>query len=181
MDFSVKASDLVKDAEDMKKLRKKNYKFELQKCFDHIRNVNKLDHQYTTYTVPIALPSDANYNLSECAAYLKEGLRQAEFYVKLLKPGNVLFISWIPEDVVKVQKRNKKELFLAKEKRKRQEAAKSLRDQEKKKLVEEPMILEYDPMSPISNMQVRLELMRNNPNYAHLKSLQKLKKVISKQ
>lgn len=119
LDF--KASDLLKKDLYREKMRLKNYKSQYFRCMNTIQHVDKMcQQQFTTYTVPVALPGDIDFDLSECCEFLKTELRKSEFYVKIMKPGNVLFISWKPEDVQQVRKK------LAKENKKR------LRQEEKR-------------------------------------------------
>ena len=112
-----KASDLLAQEKTLKRVRKKNYAVQLDKCIDAIRAVNEHCHAlYTMYTVPFMVPGEPHYNMDECIIYLKEELRKSDFYVRLMKPGNILYISWKPEDVEKA-KLYMKRAFLSIEKK----------------------------------------------------------------
>ena len=167
----IKAADLLKNEEINRRCRKRNYRMQYEKCVDAIQSVNEHCHfQYTTYNVPAMIPGEPYYDMDECIVYLKEELRKSDFYVRLMKPGNVLYISWRPQDINKVQKRNEKhqeaELRRKEEEYRRREAEEN----------DEPSTIEYIPDSALSNLHFTTSLMMNNPEYAHLKSLQNLKK-----
>ncbi|KAJ3170019.1 hypothetical protein HDU87_000485 [Geranomyces variabilis] len=134
--LSFKASDLLKEEEALARLRKKNYRIQFQKCLNVVNSAHKdLHQQYTVYNVPLVLPGDPHFSLQECIAYLKEKLTDAEFYVKLMQPGNVLLISWLPEHVRKVKKKAQQkvnEKRAAETQASVSEAAGSSKDEEKK-------------------------------------------------
>lgn len=182
--LAFKASDLLKEEEARAKLRRTNYRVQFQKCLSAVETAHKdLHRQYTQYTIPFALPADPHFTLAECISYLKEKLTEAEFYVKLMKPGNVLLISWLPEDVVKVKKKAEKKAKLRqKERDERKERAAALRAMEQPPAAERPQgsqgpaKIEYQPSSALSNLSLRSSLMRDNPKYDHLKSMQRLKR-----
>ena len=180
--LAFKASDLLKEEEARAKLRKTNYRVQFQKCLSAVESAHKDYHrQYTQYTIPFALPADPHFTLTECISYLKEKLTEAEFYVKLMKPGNVLLISWLPEDVVKVKKKvDEKARLRQKEREERKERAAALRAMEQPPPTEQgsqgPARIEYKPTSALSNLSLRSSLMRDNPKYDHLKSMQRLKR-----
>jgi hypothetical protein len=160
-----KASDLLLQEKTLRKIRKKNYVIQLDKCINSIRTVNDRCHlMYTTYTVPSMLPGEPYYDMDECIIYLKEELRKSEFYVRLMKPGNVLYISWKPEDIEKVKRHNAR--VERKERRHRD-------DPEERQM---PAVLDIDPDSALDNVRLRTTLMMNNPKYSHLPSVQKLKR-----
>ncbi len=182
--LAFKASDLLKEEEARAKLRKKNYRIQYQKCLNAVDSAHKdLHRQYTQYTIPMALPADPHFALDECIKYLKEKLTEAEFSVKLMRPGNILLISWLPEDVAKVQKKVEK---------KKKQRQKEREEKQKQKLSEAPLAtvatptfaattrepprIDYQPTSALSNLSLRSALMRDNPKYDHLKSMQRLKR-----
>lgn len=161
---TLKASDLTKNEGIFRRMRKRNYAAQYEKCLDLIQTVNDhCHHQYTIYTVPVIVPGQAHYDLDECTIYLKEELLKADFYVRLMKPGNQLYISWKPEDVEKVRKMKER-------KRKEEEI-----DGERRKPTLSRDIIDYNPDSALSNVHLTTSLMMENPKYAHLKSLQKLR------
>lgn len=182
LDF--KASDLVKDEKIKERLRKRNYKVQYQKCLDSISTVNEHCHtQYTVYTVPYSIPGDPNFDVAECTLYLKEELRKSDFYAKLMKPGNLIYISWRPEDVEKVEKKNKKlQKREEKERKERREKRHLARMKETGNVgdtgyytrePERDHVIQYDPNSALSNVRLRATLMKNNPKFSHLASIQK--------
>ncbi len=180
--LAFKASDLLKEQEARAKLRRKNYRIQYQKCLSAVASANKDCHkQYTQYTIPLVLPADPHFTLTECIAYLKEKLTEAEFYVKLMQPGNVLLISWLPEDVLKVQKKVEKKVEKkAKERQKERDERKQRADARSPpaplEQPREPPRIDYQPTSALSNLSLRSSLMRDNPKYDHLKSMQRLKR-----
>lgn len=173
-----KASDLLKDDQEKHKLRLANYRIEFQKCLDTIANVNMYSHNnFTFYKLPLVLPGDPHFELQECIAYFKEELARAEFYVKLKHPGDILLISWHPQHVKlvqdQVQRRKEKQ-----RKEKEKEKAKVKKDEGKGTnlpVKETPRQIDFQPDSALSNLSLRSSLMKDNPKYAHLKSIQKLK------
>ena len=116
------------------------------------------------------IPGEPFYDMDECIVYLKEELRKSDFYVRLMKPGNVLYISWRAQDIEKVHKRNQKEIKRREEERYIEE--RDVRDVGNSK----EMAIEYLPDSALSNIHLTTSLMMNNPEYAHLKSIQNLKR-----
>jgi hypothetical protein len=158
---SLKAGDLTKNEIVFKRLRKKAYLTQYEKCVHLIESINKHNLRYTTYTVPVIVPSQPHYDVDECTIYLKEELLKADFYVRLMKPGNVLYISWKSEDVAKVRK--------MKEKKENRTNSNSSSD------VSKFQEIDYNPDSALSNVHLTTTLMMENPKYAHLKSLQNLR------
>jgi hypothetical protein len=153
MDSSIRASDLVKIRQTNDKMKQKNYFIEYQKCVERIKSVNKnCESDHTFYTLPVVLASDPNYDVNECAAYIKEKLRGSEFYVRLRGSENTLFISWDPDLVTKV----KKKLQVEKEKEKLTDI----------KLLKQNTI-DYNG-SAIGTLHLTSNLMKKNPKYSAL-------------
>lgn len=185
MSFIFKASDLLKGDERKKEMRYRNYSIQLRKCLDTISSINTYAHkQFTAYLVPSSLPGDPNFDTTECIKFLKEELRKLDFYVKLLKDGNNLLISWKPEDVQYVKAKNDKvreELRKIKEneRKQREELMEKEREKKRKEFEEkqnQEIVIKVNPQSALSQLQYTTELMKTNPSYSHLKSIQKLKK-----
>ena len=186
MDKNLKASDLLKKYEDKRQLRIENYKVQYDKCLDSINNADKYcNQQYTLYTVPYNLPGSVDFDVNECTIYLKEQLRLAEFYVKILKPGNILLISWMAEHVKKVKKQNAKGKALVETintskavfnqfNGKPFTGDNNRRHESTRRENETEHIIEFIPESPLSNIHLRAELMKKNPKYSHLKSVQSM-------
>jgi len=169
----LKASDLLKSEESNKKYRKRNYRMQYDKCLDLIQTINNHCHsQYTTYNVPAMLPGNPHFDMDECIIFLKEELRKADFYVRLMKPGNVLYISWKPHDVEKVRKLNQR--IESKERKKDEELSVNT----ERKVKEKPVI-EFNPDSALSELHLTSQLIMNNPKYSHLKSVQNYKKKVA--
>jgi hypothetical protein len=169
----LKAADLLKNDDITRRFRKRNYRVQYEKCLDAVQGINEHCHyQFTTYNVPAMIPGEPFYDMDECIMYLKEELRKSDFYVRLMKPGNVLYISWRPQDVDKVQKRN--------EKQQKQHAAQEEERQRRREEIAEPLQreeqFEFVPESALSNLHLTTSLMMNNPAYDHLKSIQNLKR-----
>lgn len=167
-----KASDLLAQEKTLRRIRKRNYAVQFDKCIDAVRTVNEHCHtMYTMYTVPSMIPGEPHYNMDECIIYLKEELKKSDFYVRLMKPGNILYISWKPEDVEKVKRYNDK-MEMSTERKVSRKMTQKLYEPEEAT----PPIIEFNPDCPLSNMRLRTSLMMNNPKYDHLPSMQRLKK-----
>ena len=187
--ISFKASDLLRDLQVRENLRITNYKTEFHKCLDAVKTVNEHSRkQYTLYSVPLVLPGDPNFELEECISYLKSELSKAEFYVKLMQgAGNVLFISWKPEHITLMQEKARKRMRKEKEREEQEKEKEKEREKEQAKAKQRqvnpavpeepssPRVLEFHPKSALSHLSLRSSLMKDNPKYAHLKSLQRLK------
>ncbi len=176
MSLNFKASDLLKDELIKRKIKKKNYKQQLQRCLETIKSANENYHkQFLVYNVPYSLIGEPNYDPAECTIYIKEELRNSEFAVDIMKPGNILFISWKPEDVEKVQKKNAKKKKKEEEERQKRrlekEAEKQRKQEELRKLQPDRPFIEYDPKSRLSTMKFTADLIRNNSRYSNLKSV----------
>jgi hypothetical protein len=173
----LKASDLTKNEAIFKRIRKRQYATEYEKCLDLIQTVNDHCHlQYTTYAVPVMIPGQPHFDADECTIYLKEELLKAEFYVRLMKPGNVLYISWKLEDIEKVRKSNEKKLRENYQDDTVSDVNEDSKHRQEKSLKSStPMIIDYNPESALSNVRLTTSLMLDNPKYAHLKSVKKLK------
>ena len=170
-----KASDLLRHEETKKRLRRTNYKEQYQKCLDWISTVNEHCHTlYTTYTVPFILPGEPNYQVDECATYLKDELRHSEFYAKVMNPGNELYISWRPEDVEKVRKRNDKKFEKEEREREKEQERRDREYEEEQKA--NSKVIRYNPSAPFSDLHLRATLIKENPRYGNLKSVQRFKK-----
>jgi hypothetical protein len=163
----LKASDLVHKKESTEKILQNNYRMEYKKCLSYICKMNKesqLDEIY--YEIPFVLPYDPNYYHLDCADYIKHNLYKAEFYTRIVKPGNILYISWKKEDVTKVKKhlkkKQEKELQEKMEKNKKQLAISLDAIQEANNS------LMYNPNSAISKLKISSLLMRQNPKYKSL-------------
>jgi hypothetical protein len=175
----LKAADLHKNDDIMRRFRKKNYRKQYDKCIDSIQGVNEHCHaQYTTYTVPAMIPGEPHFDMDECIVFLKEELRKADFYVRLMKPGNVLYISWRPQDVEKVQKLNeKKGDGDGKDAREEKDDREGREGREKGgRGGKQQPIVQFNPDSALSNAHLTTSLIMNNPDFAHYKSVQKHKK-----
>ncbi len=187
--LSFKASDLLKEEEVLSKLRKSNYRVQYQKCLNVVDTAHTdLHKQYTLYKIPLVLPGDPHFDLTECVAYLKKKLTDAEFYVKLMQPGNILLISWLPDHVEKVKKKAAKEIRKGQQKDEAIKDAKTAKDakdfqnsssknrQTEGTAAKSEDRIAYQPASALSNLSFRSSLMRDNPKYDHLKSMQRLKR-----
>jgi len=167
----IKADDLLKNYAMERRLAKKNYVTQYDKCVALVRSVSEYCHvQYTTYNVPTIVPEEPYYDMDECVLYLKTELLKADFYVRQMQPGNILYISWRPEDIAKVKKVNRKQQELDEDEG--QDRRRSI-DRKKKN---EKSTIEYDPDSALSNVRLTTRLMMDNPKYSHLDSVKKLKK-----
>lgn len=162
--MSLKASDLLKKDKERERLRRANYNKECEKCLDWIQNADSFTcSKYTIYTLPAFLISDANYVLHECVQFVKEKLTRSEFYVRVLKPGDRLFISWDPK-LIKVPERK---ITKASSTQRRRDAQEESRPG--------PSIV-FDANSSLSRLRAAATLMTDNPRYAHLDSVKKSKK-----
>ena len=157
------ASQLLKEADEIKGIRESQYQKEFQKCMDTIETASR-SWKYTRHQIPVTIHGDPSYDYKECIKFLKVKLRQSEFFVKTMEPGNILFISWRPEDVSppKVEKVTQK--------------VPSVPKVPIAKVIPPKVIIDYDPNSAMSNVKLRSKLMVDNPKYAHLKSVQKMKR-----
>jgi hypothetical protein len=143
----LRATDLVYENERLKKLYEANYKREFEKCIHEIKRSNKeLRLQEVWYNVPIYIMDNPNYNHVDCIEYIKTRLEHNDFLVE--SKSNKLYISWKKEDVEKKKKPPPMPL---------------------------PIVntLSWQPSSAISELRLKTVLMKNNPKYAHLKSIKK--------
>lgn len=174
----LKATDLYKNDDVLKKLRKKNYRKQYDKCIETIRSVNEHCHvQYTTYNVPAMIPGEPYFDMDECIIFLKEELRKADFYVRLMKPGNILYISWRPRDVEKVQKLNSKHRNNNYNNYNNYNSDDNMdKENEVKEIKSKRPIIQFNPDSALSNAHLTTSLIMDNPDFAHYKTVQKYKK-----
>ncbi len=117
LDF--KASDLLREQERKRDLRKENYQKQLRKCMQkiHDRHVHCQMNEMV-FAVPLELTDDPNYDVAECTAELKKVLRSKDFYVKATSGRKrvdgkqvkqpELMISWKIDDVAKMRTRNER-------------------------------------------------------------------------
>jgi hypothetical protein len=167
------ADDLLKTNDTTRRLRKKNYKIVYEKCIFAIESVHEYcKYDFTTFIIPDKLVGEPFYDLDECIIYLKEELRKANFYVRVAKPGNVLYISWRQQDVEKVKKYNEK--MKEKEDARAAQIAAQNAEQYGNQNVQNA-ILHYDPNDPLSNMHLTAALMMENSKYDHLPSVKRTK------
>lgn len=207
--FPFKASDLLKNDKELKFLRLKNYKTELSKCLDVIYTANLHAHsQFTTFNVPSSLPGDPNFIQQECLEFLKIELSKLDFYVKTLKPGDSLLISWMENHIEHVKKKNRKKaleierqtektIFLSnadkqhpyqhqhqhqdqyhqhQHQHQHQDQYHQHHRQNQHQSDTKNIILNYNPDSALSNLHFTTSLIKENPKYSHLKSVQKSRK-----
>ena len=156
MEFT--ASDLLNFKAQNSKAKQRNYDNELQKCLETIKNTFKTtqaDHIF--YKVPIVLALDPLYDYTECINFLKERLLRIEFYVRVRSSGNELYISWNAKDVEKVKKRNKKL------------ACKNMEFE--KDSFSSKLAVNSNLLPAMARLSLTTKLMKNNPTYAKLKSL----------
>ena len=147
-----KASDLVQSTNLNSRTKLRNYEIELQKCLETIKTTFKAtqtDHIF--YKIPIVLANDPNYDYNECVKYIKEKLTKLEFYVRIRTSGNELFISWNPEDVEKVKRKNLK-------------VNQKIMQKDKECYIKSKTGL----MPAMSRLNLTTNLMRHNPAYSKL-------------
>ena len=179
MNEAFKASDLIKIDDLRSKLRRKHYKIEYEKCLSVIKTANEqCQTKFTIYTIPHMIPNDMNYEFDECTLYVKNELIKAEFYVRTMKPGNVLFISWDPEKTkTMANKRNRIVLEEKEERKRKREAQERQRRRENKNMTStrkrETKQIEFVPSSALSTMHLKTSLMADNPDFAHLNTIKK--------
>jgi len=168
--MSLKASELVSDKDKIYEISKYNYKCELDKCFTHIRKVWKeCKNETTYYSIPYTLYDNPYYDKNECIKYLKEHLYASEFYVRILSSNeNCLYISWKKNDVDKVK------IYLQKQKQKQLEIRQQeLQKEQQIKKERKESLINWHPQSAISDLKMKTFLMKGNPKYSHLKSINK--------
>ncbi|KAJ3035278.1 hypothetical protein HDV00_004096 [Rhizophlyctis rosea] len=164
----LKATDLLKREVERQKFRRKNYEKEYQKCLDTVKTADSSSHEkFVIYSVPDSLNYDDNYVLSECVEFMQRKLRESEFYVRLMRPGDKLFISWDAK------------LILKGAHQKGDGATKSGGHMTNKKGHEESNDITegiyFNASSALSTLHMASSLMLDNPKYAHLQSVRKMK------
>ena len=163
--MSLKASDFVRVKKESENLSISSYKVQLEKCLVHLRLVfNTTDDNSIFYNVPTKIWDNPYYKLNECIQYMKKELKEREFFTKVLESdASTLWISWDMKYIEAIQK--EKELQLQKELQLRNEQLQQQQD----------IQLKWNPHSAISDMNIKTSLMKSNPKYSHLKSINSLK------
>ena len=175
MDKDFKASDLLKDETLKKKIKKKNYKLQYQKCIETIKTTNDICFkQFTVFAVPLSILGEPNFDSAECIIYLMEELEKAEFYARIMKPGNLLFISWREEDVKKVKRKNEKKKQLEEEHRKLRKAERERVRLELERNKPKEKVIEFNPDTNLGRLHLATTLMKDNTErFGHLKTIRK--------
>lgn len=179
MSTNLRASDLLRDEHLKKKMRKENYKVQYQKCLNSIKTLNAHCHNtFTIHTIPVVLMGDPNYNMDECILYIKEELKKGEFHVRLMQPGNALYISWSQKDVEKVRKKNEKEREKERTKRlgfQTKETDEKSPNNTSKNDEHTTRNISVNPNDPLSRLFMKTTLMSENPKYSKMKSMKSYK------
>lgn len=92
------ANEMRHEREMKDKLKYDLFKRILQQCHDAVRQKNQsCSEMWLFYEIPTIVVGEPLYNSKECGEYIQEMLKDCGFWVKMCKPGNVIFISWHPE------------------------------------------------------------------------------------
>jgi len=134
-----KASDLQEDVFFKKKVQRKLYSHQLRVCMNEIKTNNDSGSKFTIFKVPLLISGEPHYLQEECTQFLKDNLIEFDYYVRLVSPGDTLFISWDPLHI-----------------RKPKQDMQVTPHQEEQ--VEE---MYCDPSDPLSFLQVTAELLKN--------------------
>lgn len=70
------------------------YAIHLERCCSQIRDAHSSGKDFTMYTVPMVMLDEPHYGYVACIDFLKAKLKEGGFYRRVLKPGNLIFISW---------------------------------------------------------------------------------------
>lgn len=89
-----KASDLQTDVVFQKKVQRKLYSHQLKVCMNEIKTTNDGGSKYILFKPPILISGEPHYIQDECVAFLKRNLIKYDYYVRLVLPGDSIFISW---------------------------------------------------------------------------------------
>lgn len=89
-----KASDLQTDVIFQKKVQRKLYSHQLKVCMNEIKTTNDGGSKYILFKPPILISGEPHYIQDECVAFLKRNLIKYDYYVRLVLPGDSIFISW---------------------------------------------------------------------------------------
>jgi hypothetical protein len=137
------------------------YSTELDKAFHHIARVHaQCNKMYTFYSVPLVLPGEPCFQHADCLAYLKSQLRDNGYQVRVHKDGRTLFISWD-----KLQERP-----LPTGPNQHAEAAGRRAGAPSKGAEDEAeeLVIMFNPDDPLSQLNLRAQLMAANPKYDHI-------------
>ena len=160
----MKVEELKRSSDAMNAQQQALFNIELKKCYDHIERVHSHDNKgYTFYPVPLALPAEPVYDWEKCVMFMRASLKTDGYYVRIYKDARTLFISWDPAMVKKDPHLNEQRQD---EPLPRVQQAAPQEARPKKELV-----IDFNPASPLSQLNLRATLMANNPKYGHLKSI----------
>lgn len=101
MPFTVSAHDFIQDQRAIEHRKKTVYKRILDILYQSLLDSRRanIKQQFFVFEVPFVSTDEPCYEYTECMSFIKSDLRNKGFFVKVLKPGNVLYISWHPKDI----------------------------------------------------------------------------------
>ena len=81
----------------------------LKKCSEQIKYTNKLKKNHMIFEIPAFLPDLTDYNMKDCAGYIKRKLESSHYNVTV--KYNVFFINWDKsQDVIQKESQISSEL-----------------------------------------------------------------------
>jgi len=181
----IKASDLLKNRDLEQDENAKVYEIEYLKCVHFIKEKHK-SSESIYYELPFFSPNTPTYDVKECLQYIKNKLRDCEFYCKI-KNDSTLYISWKREHVLLMQKiLQDKELeqlrlqeeIMRKEQQELEEMENELKRErqlqlQQKEAERQERLLNYKPNTALSDLYLKTSLMKKNSKYSHLKGVKK--------
>lgn len=96
-----KATDLQSDVIFQKKIQRKLYSHQLKICMNEIKTTNNSGSKYIIFRPPVLISGEPHYIQDECVIFLKRNLIDYDYYVRLVQPGDSIFISWDPTHITK--------------------------------------------------------------------------------
>jgi hypothetical protein len=147
------------------------YENVLSECFQKIQRVhNQSNAQYTFYTVPLAISGEPMYEWVGCVSHVKKALRENGFAVRLHVDRRTLFISWdeaAEQDTEhQVEKKAGSEIAPS-------TGMTNAGDEDGRG---SDLVINFDPRDPLSHVNLRAQLMAANGRYAHLKTVQTMRR-----
>lgn len=89
------------DNEKRERLKKKVYEKYYQNCISEMKRSKRMGKDYYEFSVPRQILTEPDYNYIECIVHIQKRLKNAGFeQVKIFRP-NIIFVSWVNENVEK--------------------------------------------------------------------------------
>ncbi|KAJ3352337.1 hypothetical protein GGF32_003825 [Allomyces javanicus] len=93
--------DFVEDARQIEARKRAAYETVLAKLYHELVTYRQgnVRSQFFVYTVPLIHPTEPEYTVKECVRFIKQDVKAKGFCVRVLSPGNKVYVSWHPDDI----------------------------------------------------------------------------------